>query len=258
MADIEIAYREFGRGYPLVMITGFSGTMDMWDTRVIKELTKHYRVIVFDNRGMGLTTAGTTEFSIPQFTDDAAGLLDALGIKKAHVLGWSMGTNMAQDLAIRYPGKVNKLILYAADPGGREQILPSKKAAAMMTDTSGTPQERGQRMLKLLFPEEWLKQNPDPRRYFPAVSETTDPANVARQAQAMAGWAGCYYKLSRIKSPTLLLTGTDDVLTPPENTSLMAKKIPGAKVVRIKGGGHGVMFQFPEKVSKAVLDFLKD
>jgi len=255
--DLQIAYQEFGRGYPLIMIMGFSGAMDMWDAKVLKELASHYRVIVFDNRGVGLSTAGTKHFSIPQFTDDTAALMEALKIKQAHVLGWSMGTNMAEDLAIRYPDRVNKLILYAADPGGKEQLLPEKAISAQMTDTSGTAKERGQRMIGLLFPQAWLKQNPDPRLYFPTVSEKTDPKNIAKQAQAMADWAGCYSQLSQIKSPTLLITGTDDVLTPPENSKIIAKRIPNTRVVMIPSAGHGLMFQYPERFSRIVLEFLE-
>lgn len=255
--DIEMAYREFGRGYPLILIMGYSGTMDFWSPAVLRELARHYRVIVFDNRGMGSSTAGVKKFTIPQFTDDAAGLLTALKIRQAHVLGWSMGTNIALDLAIRYPDKVNKLIIYAGDPGGKAAILPAPAAMRMMTDTSGTPQERGMRLLKLMFPADWLKKNPDPRRYLPAQTETSSAQNIDRQTEAMASWAGCYSKLSSIKSPTLLLTGTDDILTPPENTSLLAKKIAGAKVAKIKGGGHGMMFQYPEKFTRIILDFLE-
>ena len=92
--DITMAYWTYGAGYPLVMIMGFSGTMDMWDPTVITELSARYQVIVFDNRGMGKTTAGTREFTIEQFADDTAGLMSALGLEQAHVLGWSMGTEL--------------------------------------------------------------------------------------------------------------------------------------------------------------------
>jgi alpha-beta hydrolase superfamily lysophospholipase len=87
VGDIEVAYRSHGEGYPLVLIMGYSGTMDLWDPDMLNALAAGHRVITFDNRGMGETTAGTREFTVEQFADDTAGLMDALGINRAQVLG---------------------------------------------------------------------------------------------------------------------------------------------------------------------------
>ena len=113
VGDINIAYRILGQGEPVVLIMGSGSTMDMWDPHFLENLSSEYRVIVFDNRGMGNTTAPPGNFSIAQFANDTAGLMTALGIEKAHVLGWSMGSFVASELAIRHPEKVDKLILYA-------------------------------------------------------------------------------------------------------------------------------------------------
>jgi pimeloyl-ACP methyl ester carboxylesterase len=107
------------------MIMGYRGTQDYWDPTVIEMLSRKYKAITFDNRGMGATIAGTRPFTMRQFADDTAGFMDALGITKTNVLGWSMGTNTAQDLVLAYPQKVNKLVLYAADTGGPRAILPA-------------------------------------------------------------------------------------------------------------------------------------
>ena len=141
------------------MIMGYSGTMDLWDPDMLDALAEKHRVITFDNRGMGETTAGTREFTMEQFADDTAGLIDALGIDRAHVLGWSMGTNIVTELALRNPDMVNKLILYAADPGGEQAIQPTPAVMKEMTDTSGTPRERDERLVKLLFPPDWLDKH---------------------------------------------------------------------------------------------------
>jgi len=258
IADIDVAYRVFGKGYPLVLIMGYSGTMDLWQPRVLASLARRYRVIIFDNRGMGETPSSEKPFSIEQFADDTAGLLDALGIKQAHVLGWSMGTNIALEFALRYPEKVNKLILYAADCGGKEAIQPSAEVVQAMTDTSGTEEERGMRMLKTLFPEQWLKVNPDPGKYFPPVTESSSPENIRRQWDAMMKWAGAYSRLKQIRQRTLLITGADDVSTPPANSLMLAGEIPGARLVQINGAGHGLMYQFPDEFSKTLLLFLED
>lgn len=255
--DIDIAYRSFGRGEAILLIMGFSGPMDMWQPHLLSGLSSRYNVIIFDNRGIGASGITDKKLSIELFADDSAGILNALEIKKAHILGWSMGTQIAQELALRHPRKVNKLILYAAGPGGRKCIQP-QGPLKMITDTSGTLAEREKRVTEVLFPGKWLKANPDFRKYFPAPREITPVENINRQAQAMFDWQGSFNRLNQIKSPTLLITGSEDVIPPPINSFNMAKIIPCAKVVEIKGAGHGLMYQYPAKFTKAVLDFLKE
>jgi len=254
--DIDIAYKTFGKGSPIVLIMGFSGTMDMWQPHVLGALSSRYKVIVFDNRGIGESTATDKKFSTKLFADDTAGLMDALGIEKAYILGWSMGTNIAQELVLRHPDKVKKLILYAADPGGKECIQP-EGSLKMVTDTSGTLHDREERVVKVLFPEEWRRKHPDIREYFPFPKERSSVENVNRQAQAMNEWSGSYDRLGQIKCPTLLITGAEDVIPPPVNSFIIGEKIPGSWVVQIKGAGHGLMYQYPEDFSRAILTFLE-
>ena len=255
VSDIDIAYKEAGTGYPLVLIMGSSGTMDLWSPGLISGLSQNHHVIIFDNRGIGSTSSSDREFSIKLFADDTAGLLDALNIEKANVLGWSMGTYIAQELALNYPDKVNRLILYAADVGGTEAIH-NPDVIAQLSDTSGTERERGERLLKLIFPESWLKDNPDPRKYMQMSTEQVLPESVKRQGIACWKWAGTFGRLSQINTPVLLITGTDDIVTPPQNSIMMVDKIPAAWLAQIKGGGHGLMFQYPEKVIKTADLFL--
>ena len=257
VGDIDIAYKKFGEGDPLLLIMGYSGTMDLWAPEMLKELAARYQVIIFDNRGMGKTTASDKEFTIELFADDTRGLLDALGIERAHVLGWSLGTYIAQELALNYPDKVDKLILYAGDCGGKEAIYPGPEVLDILADTSGTPQERGERLLKTLFPEKWLEEHPDPRTYFPEVTETSSDENIERQYKAWQNWKGTYSRLPKITPPTLLITGTDDINTPWQNSLMMIDLIPGAWLVQLKDGGHGVMYQYPKKFSRIVLTFLE-
>jgi len=256
VGDIEVAYQIFGEGEPLLLIMGYSGTMDLWAPEVLKELASKYQLIIFDNRGMGKTTASDKEFTIELFADDTRGLLDALGIERAHVLGWSLGTYIAQELTLRYPDRVEKLILYAGDPGGKEAIYPDPEIMDALGDTSASSRERGERLLATLFPEKWLKEHPDPRTYFPELTETSSPENIERQYQAWQNWKGTYSRLAKITQPTLLITGADDVNTPWQNSPIMVDLIPGAWLVQLKGGGHGVMYQYPKKFSRIVLTFL--
>ena len=253
--DIDIAYREAGAGYPLILVMGFSGTMDLWSPGLISGLSQNNRVIIFDNRGMGSTSSSDREFSIRLFADDAVGLMDALNIKKANVLGWSMGTYIAQELALNYPEKVNRLILYAADVGG-DKAVHSPDVMAQLGDTSGTERERGERLLRLIFPASWLKENPDPRKYMQMTSEPVLPESIKKQGLACWKWSGTFSRLPQITAPVLLIAGVDDIVTPPQNSIMMVDQIPAAWLVQVKNGGHGLMFQYPEILVKIADLFL--
>ena len=171
-----------------------------------------------------LTEAGTHDFSLEQFADDTAGLLDALGLPQAHVLGWSMGSLIAEELTLRHPDKVGQLILYASDCD-KAMFPPSAEVVQQLSDASGTPEERGMRFVSLLFPAVWLQGHGDRvKEIFYRPQGAIDPQNVARQAQAMGAWKGCCDRLSDIHVPALIITGSEDVITPPENSRYLAEE----------------------------------
>ena len=120
--DIEAGYKSFGKGTPLVMIPAYIATMDMWDPHFLVKLATKFEVIVFDNRGMGKTSAGHENFTIDRFADDTAGLIEALGFERAHVLGWSIGGDIALSLVVNHPERVLKLVSYAGDCGGPHKV----------------------------------------------------------------------------------------------------------------------------------------
>ena len=115
---IEIGYKLIGLGEPLVMIMGLGGTMDSWPQKVIDALSKKYQLILLDNRGMGYTTANDVTFTYKLYADDVIALLDALKVKKANVLGFSMGSVITQELLLEYPQRFNKAIIYATSTDG--------------------------------------------------------------------------------------------------------------------------------------------
>ena len=147
------------------------------------------------------------------------------------------------------------LRIYAADPGGKEAIPPEPEVLSQLTNSSGTPQERGERLLSLIFPAEWMATHPDPRTYFPDATEPVDLSAVSGQTHALSVWEGVYDKLDAITSPTLLITGDKDQIAPAENSVRIAEGIPSSKIIQIKEGGHGVMYQYPEEFSRYVIEF---
>ena len=258
VGDIDVGYKMFGEGEPIILITGYGATMDLWCPEMLAGLAAHYKVIIFDNRGMGKTTASDKEFTIELFAEDTAGLMNTLNINHAHVAGGSMGSYIAQELALKYPEMVDKLILYAADCGGQEAIYPDPEVMAVLTGVSDTNGNREEQLFKTLFPQKWLEDHPNPSTYFPIPTETSPAENIKCQYEAWEKWSGTYSRLPKITQPTLIITGTDDVLAPPENAFVIAKRIPGSWVIQLEGGGHGVMYQYPERFSQILLTFLKD
>ena len=111
VGDIDVAYKMFGNGDPIILFSGASDNMDAWDPSLLKGISSNHTVIMFDQRGIGNTTVGTNPYTPQQLANDTAGLLDALKIPKADVMGYSLGSYLAQQLTIMYPNKVNSLVL---------------------------------------------------------------------------------------------------------------------------------------------------
>jgi len=257
VGDIEIAYRIQGQGEPLLLIMGLAGTYDIWDPTLLGELAQHYQVISFDNRGIGKTTKGTQPYTIPQFADDTAGLLQALGIDHASVLGWSLGSHVGQELALKYPQRVDRLILYASLCGGREAIR-RPETMAQFVDTSGGPEQQAERLLNLILPPDWV------RGHLPYVLEVflhplhqVSQASIENQVRAEHEWSGTWDRLGQVSRPTLVVTGTDDQATPPDNSLILAQRIPHAWLAYFTGGGHGMMYQYPRQFAATIHSFLQ-
>ena len=255
--DIDVGYKIIGGGSPILLINGFSAPLDFWDSTLIGKLASNHTVITFDNRGIGNTTAGIKQFSIKQFADDTSGLMDALKIKKADIIGWSMGGMIAQELALSNPDKVGKLIIYASTCGTRQSIPPSPAAVKLFSNQSGNMMQMLQRFLPLLFPADWRNSNPSYIHDLPRSSEMSSAETLKLQNDAILNWRGTCDRLRSITQPTMVLVGTDDILTVPYNSIQIAEKISGSWVVQIKGGGHAMMMQYPDKFTKIVDTFLQ-
>jgi pimeloyl-ACP methyl ester carboxylesterase len=259
VGDIDIAYKTFGKGDPILLINGYSFTMDSWDPTLLGTLASNHTVIVFDNRGIGNTTSGDEKrFSIGLFGNDSAGLLEALNIKKADVLAWSLGGRIAQELTLNYPDKVGKLILYAIGCGGKGSVPQSQEVRNEFVNGTGTAEDRIARLVPLFFPQEWRNENPNYLENIPKTTETILNQTLNKQIEAAANAPATCDRLKNITQPTLVIVGTDDAATPATNSLRMAELIPGSWFVQIKGGGHGVMYQYPEQFSNIVKTFLEN
>ena len=273
VGDIEMAYKMFGKGDPILLIMGLGGGMNGWPSSTLEELSSsNHTVIIFDNRGVGNTTTGAKPFSIQQFANDTAGLLDGLKLQKVDVLGYSMGSFVAQQLTLTHPEKVNRLILHGASCGGKEGISPSPEivelgtrfANSAVNNTPIEPQEWKAALSASLGPT-WVKLHPDSIETI--STNATDllsgvtPNVYAQQFNAVlnwysSDWSGVCSQLPNISKPTLIITGTDDISVPAANSLILAQKIPGAWLVQIQGAGHALMSQYPDEFNKVLQTFL--
>lgn len=256
VGDIKVAYKTFGQGQPLFAITGNGDTMDLWSPLFIEGLAKQHKVYIFDNRGAGLTSSGTKPFTIEQFADDTAGFMAQMGYKHAKVLGFSMGSRIALQLTIDKPDMVEKVVLYGCAPGGKQEIKRTAAVQKIFADTSGTAAQQKERMFSVLIPKPWRESHPDPSTYFPPTTETITPEVRAKQNKAVASWPGVYNQLSGINTPTMIMAGTADEVVPPANALTLVENIPASWLVRMSGGGHGMMYQFPNQMTDIVNTFL--
>jgi pimeloyl-ACP methyl ester carboxylesterase len=260
VGDIDIAYKVFGKGDPILLISGSSSPMDYWDPTIIKDLSSNHTVIIFDNRGVGNSTVGTKPFSIIQFANDTAGLLDALKVQKADILGYSMGTFIGQELTLLHPEKVNRLILVAASCGGKENIPRSPEVVKISSDAAYNRSQDVKKFLSLAFPESWIKSHLN-NLSIPRSTEIVPLKTSIQQFEIVedwfaTNWSGVCNELSKVTIPTLVVTGSEDVSVPTANDLIITQEIPGAWLVQIKDAGHGLMYQYPEKLSMVLQTFL--
>ena len=134
VGDIDVAYKMFGKGEPILLFNGASDGMDAWDPSFLTGLSSNHTVIAFDQRGIANTTIGSKPYTYQQIADDAAGLLDALKIPKADVMGYSHGSYLAQQLTIMYPNKVNTLTLVGSSCGGKDHTPKPPEFIKLQSD----------------------------------------------------------------------------------------------------------------------------
>jgi pimeloyl-ACP methyl ester carboxylesterase len=256
----QIAYRRIGNGRPLLVLNGFAATSADWDPSFIDWLASSNELILLDNRGIGRSTDNGRPFDIAQLADDAARVIEMLGIERANVLGWSMGGFIVQKLALQHPGLITKLILLSTDPGGADADLASAKVWSQLIDMSGTPHGQARRLLSLVFPSDVAESI---YREFgdtvAAARAQLSPDLVNRQVAAMDVWhrTGIGNRLREINVPVLIATGTADIVIPPSNALKLVNAVPGAWLAQFNGGGHAFMYQYPRPLADLVNSFLQ-
>src|SRR5579863_2859481 len=224
---------------------------------VAPALASKYRVIVFDNRGIGQSSGNDSPLSIPQMAEDAAQLLDVLQVGPAHLAGHSMGGMIAQEVAFAGPEKVRTLSLLSTSAGVNER---GKAIIEAWGDLPGVVDQRtaARPVLPWIYSSAFygipgaveqltyqILTNPFPPR----------PEVLFSQSRAVGNWSATD-RLRDLDCPTLVLTGAEDMLVPPVFSEQLARSIRGAELVVLPATGHGLLVESPKAVATVLLDFL--
>jgi len=254
--DISMYYEVYGEGEPLVLINGAGSSIEML-YRLIPIYSHDYRLVLFDNRGVGQTDNPDEPYTTQLMADDLAGLLDAIGIDSAHVHGTSMGGMIAQEFALRYPDTVSSLILAVTHCGGPHSIVPQSDDMAQMYKLP--PKAAAEAMLRLCITEDFISERPDffQRLLAFTIEHPFVQSSLQKHAQAVARH-NTYDRLPGITAPTLILAGDADRIriVPVDNSKILETRIPNAELVIFKNAGH-MLVEVGDEPHRVAMDFLK-
>ncbi len=259
VGDIEMYYETHGAEGPyLALVRGLGSNVAAWDTELVEALARKTRLILFDNRGAGQSDKPDVEYSIPMLADDLAGLLDALGVERASICALSMGGMIAQEFALRHPQKTTSLILCCTSPGGDKMTLPSPEVLQTLADVDGlTPAEVMRKHWPLSYLPKFIDENLDwlEEKIRREIVHPM-PTFAFKRQMAAAMQHDAYDRLPDINCPTLVMTGDQDILIPPENSDLLVSQIPGASFKCYENTGHAFMTEALQTVAADILEFL--
>lgn len=250
---MKIAWEERGGGAPLLLIQGLGYGRWSWEP-LVPGLAERFRVLWFDNRGIGDSDKPEGPYTARLMADDARQVLDEAGVERAHVLGASLGGMIAQELAAGTPERVDKLVLCCTTPGGAAAVpMPDLTVQLFAEAATLAPDVALRRFVVNALgsdpPEELVE-----RLYALRLANPPDPAGWQAQAAAGLTFAGVE---AAITAPTLVLTGTEDNVVDHRNADVVAARIPGARVERLPGTGHLFFWEQPDACVRIISEFLQ-
>ena len=255
---IEIGYRQFGHGPALVMVTGDTAPMSLWMPYLLRPLAAHFAVTIFDNRGVGYTTDDLSRpLTVPLMARDTGALIEALGLVKPTLVGWSMGGEIGLTLAEQKPTMLGALVTTGGDAGSTHTVPPPPGLVRKLA----SPKTGDKVFLELLFP-------PNPaggaatarfvRSYESVPQEKVSARTLKRQEaaeEAFLRYPGTWRGLPAITTPTLLTNGALDPGVPPVNARRVHAQIPGSALSIYAGAAHGMLFLDAERFAAQIAAF---
>jgi pimeloyl-ACP methyl ester carboxylesterase len=243
---LTIAYRTVGKGRPVVLIQGLSGTMDGWDPTFVDALARAgHRVVLFDNEGVGRSEARRAPLTIRRMGDNTARLIRALRLKRPDVVGWSMGGMIAQSFAVRHPRSLRRLVLLATAPGDGRAAMPTAAGSAILTGEGDAATATS-----ALFPpgheadaERFVRNLARRRGFVPRAPQAVIQRQIAASGTWLLGGDADGRKVARLKLPVLVGGGELDPLLPVANQVRLGRIIPRAQLVTYRDAAHAFFLQ---------------
>ena len=254
---MKIAWDRRGNGAPLLLIHGLGYARWGWEP-VLPELAEQFDVILFDNRGIGESDAPPGPYTVAEMAADAVQVLDEAGVARAHVVGTSLGGMIAQELALAYPERVDRLVLACTTPGGQKaHPMPQVTVALMAEAATLEPAVALRRFVENALAPATVEAHPEIVEQIMAHRLATAQQPAAWAAQASAGATfDAYDRLGALAAPTLVQHGDEDVVVDPRNADLLVELLPDARLERVPGG-HLFFWEAPEQFVSSVSAFLE-
>jgi 3-oxoadipate enol-lactonase len=261
---IEINYEERGSGDPLLLIGGITSVLQVWDL-MLPQLEKAYRVITPDNRGSGGTRIPNESVnddgdrSMTRFAGDVLALIDALDLERVHLVGASMGGMIVQEFALANPDRLASLTICCSNVGGTRTIVPPREVIEKLFGgaTAESDREAARETLKILAHPDSIAKCPENLDFYLDTRDRYSHSGeeMARRARGVSS-LDTYDGLKTLAVPTLIMTGSHDLLVPKQNSQILHEAIPNSELVEIQETGHIFFVEQPEASSRALLDFL--
>jgi 3-oxoadipate enol-lactonase len=254
--SVRIAYDVEGEGPPLLLVHGLGYCRAGWGPAA-DLLAERFRVVRFDNRGVGDSDAPRGPYNVSSMTRDALAVLDAAGIGRAHVVGVSLGGLVAQTLAVQEPGRVDRLVLVGSTQGGIHSHGVPHASLRLLTEAAGLEREELlRRLVANALSARTMADRPELVDEILAYRHRHPPQLGSWLSQAAAGaWFGLVGRRRTIDAPTLVLHGTDDEVMDPRNGEVLARGIPGSRLVVFEHTGHLLFWEQPERFAAEVAAF---
>jgi len=255
--NVSLVYESRGEGVPLLLVHGLGYDRAGWGP-IVAPLAERFRVVSFDNRGVGESDAPRGPYSARQLAEDAVAVLDDAGVESAHVVGTSLGGMIAQELALGWPARVRRLVLACTTPGGSRAFpLPDRTLRLFARSVSLPQREAIRRFVANALADETVRRRPELVEEIAAQRLACAPPEHGWRAQAAAGAAfDAFDRVERIEAPTLVLHGTADNVVDVRNSELLAARIPHARLELFPGLGHLFFWEDPERFVRLVTEFL--
>ena len=255
-AGVGIAFETHGRGAPLLLIQGLGYGGRGWGP-AIEQLAESFLVVSFDNRGFGASDSPPGPYTVAELASDAAAVLAAAGIERAHVVGASLGGMIAQELALSGPEQVQRLVLVSTTPGGIASYpMPAVTARLMLAAAALDPDVALRRFVENALGADGAGR-PELVERILAYRRANPPDTGGWQAQAAAGAIfDAFDRIASIRTETLVVHGTEDAVVDPRNARLLAERIPHARLELLEGCGHLPFWEEPGRFCRLVRDFL--